>query len=476
MFIKKDRLLALITAFMTVFAMLTLLPAAVVQAAAEGGRYNYCDKQDNKEAEYDGSYWKQPDRWKADYIDPTKYTGDVRIWFDKVTLKSNEARGKVQRIYCHVTGASYKVNSVSLHILYDTRLTPKRNYVRYVTNGNSLRAFASVEGNFEPGVLELIATCNLNSLVDGNLFYIDFKLPDDAMPGDVYPVGIRYDYTDVTYDLFYDHEQDYQGKLMMAYVFTEGIENGYIAVEDGKLVEFQANGGTGETKGISRSAASNICILPDCGFEPPEDMEFDCWEYTDGSFAGYEDDTIRLYDTVTTLRARWKNAPVSRVSITVSEPMAGGNPAYEASADKAGVRIVSGPEWFDGKIKLTEDHVFTEGKGYTAQVSISANEGWRFAEDPEVSINGVSAEYVTDGEEVIRTYRAVLTAQKKEHGSGDISGDGVFDIEDVVMVISHINGNFPLSDEQLVLADIDGSGEVDIIDAVIMINMISGNI
>lgn len=465
------------TAIMLVFAMLVFLPEAIPAADAEGIIPNYCNKQDNNEAPYDGSYWKQPERWGSDPVDPEEYTGDVRIWLDKVTVKSNEARGKVQRVYCHVSGAEGKVNSVSVHIVYDTRLTPKKNGSKYVINGDSLRAFASVQGSFEPGVLELIATCNLNTFFDGNLFYVDFILPDDAMPGDIYPIGIRYDNSGPVYDLFYNAQQDYEGKLTMAYVFTKGIENGYIAVEDNKLIVFEANGGTGKMKSLSRNKDTASYTLPDCGFDPPEGKEFDCWEYPSGSKAGREGDLIPLNGAVTTLKARWKNSKVSRVDISVNGPAADKGPSFTADS------LTNGAEaydviWFDGDTRLSEEDTFEEGKEYRVQVTVDTLYGYVFAGIPEVYINDTPAEKCegSDADELI--YSAVLTVLRYEvedPETGDINGDGYIDIEDAVIVINHINGIYALTDERLKRSDMDGSETVDIEDAVALINHVIGS-
>lgn len=57
---------------------------------------------------------------------------------------------------------------------------------------------------------------------------------------------------------------------------------------------------------------------------------------------------------------------------------------------------------------------------------------------------------------------------------GDINSDGNIDIEDAVMVISHINGVSVLSDAQMKAADVDKSGNVDIEDAVAIISHVNG--
>ena len=60
------------------------------------------------------------------------------------------------------------------------------------------------------------------------LFTIDFIIPENAEPGEVYPIGIAYVDDDIAYDTFINSENDDAGKLQMTYVFTKGIYNGYI--------------------------------------------------------------------------------------------------------------------------------------------------------------------------------------------------------------------------------------------------------
>lgn len=58
-------------------------------------------------------------------------------------------------------------------------------------------------------------------------------------------------------------------------------------------------------------------------------------------------------------------------------------------------------------------------------------------------------------------------------GDGDVNGDGVLDIIDVVMTRSHIVGNKLLNDEQQKSADINGDKSVDIVDVALMRRTIS---
>lgn len=62
---------------------------------------------------------------------------------------------------------------------------------------------------------------------------------------------------------------------------------------------------------------------------------------------------------------------------------------------------------------------------------------------------------------------------KAESGVWFDRGDGKVDIEDSVMVISHINGMSALTDDQSERADVDRSTTVDIEDAVAIIGYVN---
>lgn len=57
---------------------------------------------------------------------------------------------------------------------------------------------------------------------------------------------------------------------------------------------------------------------------------------------------------------------------------------------------------------------------------------------------------------------------------GDINGDKVRDVFDVVRILNHIVGKSPLADEALARADINQDGRVDVLDVVLLLNHIVG--
>ena len=55
---------------------------------------------------------------------------------------------------------------------------------------------------------------------------------------------------------------------------------------------------------------------------------------------------------------------------------------------------------------------------------------------------------------------------------GDISGDGVVNASDAILVMRYILGFAELSPEQVLLSDIDGNGAVNATDAMLIMRMV----
>jgi hypothetical protein len=207
-----------------------------MQAFAAGeAMENYCDKQNNEEAIYDGSYWVQPSRWNADPIDPNEYKGEARVWIDKIEVAIDEAlAADYIEIDMNCSGVQDSVSSVGFHILYDTRLTPVNVGRKQIAFGDSLADFSPVITSCGAGLVNCVGSASDNYINDGTMLVMRFKVPENAQVGDIYPVGVRYQYDGVTGDLFADkdinYKTDVEGRLLMAYIFSNGIENGYIKI------------------------------------------------------------------------------------------------------------------------------------------------------------------------------------------------------------------------------------------------------
>ena len=192
---------------------------------------NPFNNQDNMEIQYDSKQWKQPKEWNCPAINPKDYDGGIMLYFDKIGLEPDYAKGKEQRVYFSITGATEPVSHIKFHIFYDTRLTVTKNINgEFVTPGKALKGFTTGSAMVEKGQLAFYASSEDTLLNNSSLFTIDFVVPDNAGQGEVYPFGISYVNDGVAYDTFLNSEQNDAGKLQMTYVFTKGIYNGYIKI------------------------------------------------------------------------------------------------------------------------------------------------------------------------------------------------------------------------------------------------------
>lgn len=213
--------------------------SASTAAAANGntdyeGTENPFNHQDDMEVPYEGKGWVQPKEWNCPTINPKDYKGGIMIYFDKIGLEP-ESRGKVQRVYFSVTGATEAVSHIKFHIFYDTRLTVKENSNgEVITTGKGLNSFTTGSAMVREGELVFYASSEDTMLSKSCLFTIDFVVPENAEQGEVYPFGISYVDDGIAYDTFLDSEQSDAGKLQMTYVFKKGISNGYIKMNGEK--------------------------------------------------------------------------------------------------------------------------------------------------------------------------------------------------------------------------------------------------
>lgn len=213
--------------------------ARVLHAAAEsqpseaaGSTDNPCNKQDDREAPYDSSRWIQPAEWNCPTVNPRDYDGGIMLFFDKIGLEPSYAPGKIQRVYFSIHGATEPVSYIKFHIFYDTRLTVKPNANGNPVNpGRAVESFTTGSKIIEEGQIAFYAVSDAPILTGNhNLFTIDFIVPEDAEPGEMYPIGLAYVDDGIVSDCFINAERDDAAKLQMTYVFTKGIYNGYIKI------------------------------------------------------------------------------------------------------------------------------------------------------------------------------------------------------------------------------------------------------
>ena len=243
-----------------------MVPAADAQQSDSAGiSENPFNKQDDMEVVYDRTRWVQPKEWNCPTINPRDYQGGIMLFFDKIALEPDDSRGKVQRVYCSITGATEPVSQMKFHIFYDTRLKVKPNENgKPATPGKALTDFTTGSAMIEEGQLAFYAVSDEDiMLTQGCLFTMDFIVPENAGPGEFYPIGMAYVDDGIAYDSFINSARDDAGKLQMTYLFTRGIHNGYIKMLGEKITTAPAKEETvrGDVNGDGGITVADAVLL-----------------------------------------------------------------------------------------------------------------------------------------------------------------------------------------------------------------------
>ena len=144
----------------------------------------------------------------------------------------------VQVIEMKITGAEDKYAPTGLHIKFDDRLELLLDDGDYAEKGPALKRlsgaqytdFCDEDGN--PHGMFLTTSAKENFGRDGVMWRFRVKLPEDAKVGDEYPIELYFkrDTVTMTQDVFTNSIDDKTGRLMEAWLFTRGVEQGVIRV------------------------------------------------------------------------------------------------------------------------------------------------------------------------------------------------------------------------------------------------------
>ncbi len=140
-----------------------------------------------------------------------------------------------------VNGAEGKYASTGLHVKFDDRLqlipVDDEDYADYGPAAKKLSAKQEldyVDENGDPHGLFLTTSCgNGNGGKDGVLWSFKVNIPENAKVGDKYPIEVFFwvdKENSMRHDIFTNFANDKDGKNMEAWVFTKGIEQGYIEI------------------------------------------------------------------------------------------------------------------------------------------------------------------------------------------------------------------------------------------------------
>ena len=194
--------------------------ASAISAFASDYAENIKHGHNNTEVGYDGSaYVTELDLSKAN-IKPMLTIEQKTVYMSNIN--------ETQTVNVSIKDSQRKYNSVGIHFLYDTRLEVVYNEDGQCITYNGRLGFEC--SNLGDG--ELFGTNDGSSYgKDGDSVYqITFRLPENAKPGDLFPIGIEYRTHLMTEDCFTNASGNDESKLMQAWFFTKGITNGYIKV------------------------------------------------------------------------------------------------------------------------------------------------------------------------------------------------------------------------------------------------------
>ena len=207
-------------------AVYSCSPDSVIEANAWAPSH-YC-RYDNAEVPYDNSSFVH----SSAYVNPEDSNIQPTLKIDKLEVPASAA-GTKQRVALTISGADGKYSRTSFHVNYDNRLTVSDDDLSFGTAVSKLSKFHDVSSD----CIFLCADGSKDTGKDGDYAYIDFTIPADAAPGDLYPIGIEYYNGSTSNDEFTDMFGTDTGKLMQSYLFTYGIENGYIKIVEDEPVQ-----------------------------------------------------------------------------------------------------------------------------------------------------------------------------------------------------------------------------------------------
>ncbi|SHM83370.1 hypothetical protein, partial [Ruminococcus flavefaciens] len=170
------------------------------------------------------------DKYELNGIDPEKSTVKPTLSLSQIEISLEEAKkSPVQSIEMSIKGASRQYVATGIHVRYDDRLKLELRDEELAEKGPAIRRLGT-ELSEEDNTIFLVTAGSGDYGLDGVMWTFDLRLPDNVKEGDLFPVNIEYD---IENDLFASIGNKANSKYMEAWVFTKGIEQGYIKIKGG---------------------------------------------------------------------------------------------------------------------------------------------------------------------------------------------------------------------------------------------------
>ena len=159
-------------------------------------------------------------------------------------------------------------------------------------------------------------------------------------------------------------------------------------------------------------------------------------------------------------------------------PEYGANPDFDFTVPEDAHYFITDVAWtmyYGDEVELMDpEDVFDDpAASYYALIVLDCEEGYEFAEECVVTINGEEAlvEYgfVMDGEYCVATIDFTV---EEPILWGDANGDGIVDTTDVLLIMRYTLGLEEISEEQLPVCDVNGDGVIDFTDALLVLRKV----
>ncbi len=177
-----------------------------------------------------------------------KHKPTISISQERIT-KEEAKENPIRTVNVYISGADSAYSTAGFTIKFDERLTLiKDKRGKLAKAGEALEYCSpSFVSDTEHGIRTII-TSSANTGLDGKLFSFHVELPDNISDeGEKFPIEVYYN---KEHDLFTNITVDEDGKMMQAWLFTNGIEQGFIEVEPKNAKE--PDPGIGDTNGDGR--------------------------------------------------------------------------------------------------------------------------------------------------------------------------------------------------------------------------------
>lgn len=178
----------------------------------------------------------------ASEVRPVLKLSDIEISYDQIPAD------RTVNVSLTVSDAFKKYATAEIWTVFDSRLTVPKD-----ENGNPaakagdaarlLTACFRTPGYYDTATEKLVMMNGVRVMtagtsdygLDGILFSVPVVLPQDAMPGDTYSLGYFYADRSTTHNsfansMFTNSRNDEAGKLMQAWLFTNGLKEGRIKI------------------------------------------------------------------------------------------------------------------------------------------------------------------------------------------------------------------------------------------------------